>query len=63
VKGGYGGDHVLVDDDDGANDTVKAGPGHDVIEADGDEGVDTVFCGAGTDEVSFDEGVDKIADN
>jgi hypothetical protein len=32
-----------------------------VIEADGDEGVDTVSCGAGRDQVSYDGGVDKIA--
>jgi hypothetical protein len=40
---------------------VYAGSGNDVIEADGDEGVDTVSCGDGRDQVSFDGGVDKIA--
>jgi Ca2+-binding RTX toxin-like protein len=43
-------------------DTVKAGKGDDEIEAD-DGYKDFIDCGSGTDKVTFDKNLDKIADN
>ena len=43
-------------------DTVKAGKGNDIIKAvDGHK--DTIDCGSGTDEVTFDKNLDQVAAN
>ena len=44
------------------NDTVKAGKGNDEIEAD-DGRKHLIDCGSGTDKVTFDKSLDKVAAN
>src|SRR5918997_869105 len=68
IRGDFGNDRLIggggpdtLRTDDPGTDTVVAGTGNDVVEAQGDAGVDTIDCGDGTDTVDFDAGVDVVA--
>jgi Ca2+-binding RTX toxin-like protein len=64
--GGAGTDTIYANGDKSASnpgeDTVKAGKGNDIIRTD-DGFKDIIDCGAGTDEVTFDKALDKVAAN
>jgi RTX calcium-binding nonapeptide repeat (4 copies) len=64
LRGGRGDDLIdaTEESDNPGKDTVRGSRGQDVIDAvDGFK--DTIFCGRGEDEVSFDKGLDVVADN
>ena len=66
LLGGGGNDVIAAIEGGGSNnpgeDSVKGGKGNDIIHAD-DGFKDTIDCGPGKDEVTFDAGLDKVAAN
>jgi Ca2+-binding RTX toxin-like protein len=64
LRGGRGDDLIdaTEESDNPGKDTVRGSRDQDLIDAvDGFK--DTIFCGLGEDEVTFDEGLDFVADN
>ena len=62
MYGGEGSDHIVVNTTWGqylGGDNVDGGPGEDTIEAD-DGSQDTVDCGDGIDDATFDAGLDTL---
>ena len=66
LKGDGGNDDIWADQDKSSSnpgeDTVEGGKGNDTIHID-DGFKDTIDCGPGTDEVWFDQNIDKVAAN